>query len=281
MERLSASPFVMNVYGYCGQSALNELADFIDGYSNLQVFARSLQDRFEPHITVMKLQLSVMLALGVSHVHGIDGDPSNATLIHYDINPKNVAIVQGGRPKLNDFNVAEFVRWNTRTGERCGFRGRLHEPWWRAPEEMIMVRSEKGSEVHQEEGGEGTLPINDESGGDGYVDSVDDMPILTEKIDVYSLGNLLHNTLTGHSPRGQTRKWRAAEVRESVLNGNMPNISVSYANSSDPSIIAILRAMQRCFEKRPEDRWSAKDIADEMLDTLGKVKISLAASSLK
>jgi len=29
MERLTHSPFVMNIYGYCGQSALSELADFI------------------------------------------------------------------------------------------------------------------------------------------------------------------------------------------------------------------------------------------------------------
>ena len=28
MERLSSSPFVMDIYGHCGQSALNELADF-------------------------------------------------------------------------------------------------------------------------------------------------------------------------------------------------------------------------------------------------------------
>jgi hypothetical protein len=29
MERLTHSPFVMNIYGYCGQSALSELADFM------------------------------------------------------------------------------------------------------------------------------------------------------------------------------------------------------------------------------------------------------------
>lgn len=51
---------------------------------------------------------------------------SNATLVHYDLNPRNVAIVEGGKPKINDFNVAEFLTWDTRHNTTCGCTGRFH-----------------------------------------------------------------------------------------------------------------------------------------------------------
>lgn len=257
MERLTASPFVMNVYGYCGQSAVNELAGFFDGFTNLQAFAKQLRGRNEPKITRMKLQISAMLALGVAHMHEIDGDGDNATMVHYDINPKNVAIVKGGKPKLNDFNVAEFMRWDVVKNERCGFKGRLHEPWWRAPEELVMVKPDDKERMITSE---------------GYVDLEDDLPALTEKIDVYSLGNLIYYMLTGHSPRGQTVKSRLPEVREAVLKGEPPKIDAYYLDATDPALVAMRRAVRRCFQKNPEDRWPARDIADELLEALHEIK---------
>ena len=139
MERLTSSPYVLNVYGYCGQSAINEYANFIDNFHDFKNFARQLRDNNEGKVLKLKLQIVAMIALGITHIHEIDG-PNNATLVHYDINPMNVAVTKGGIPKLNDFNVAEFLRWDVNKNERCGFHGRLHEPWWRAPEEMIIAQ---------------------------------------------------------------------------------------------------------------------------------------------
>jgi len=131
---------------------LNEFADFIEGFHDFISFAKQLRGKNDEKILKLKLQIVTMIAIGVSHIHEIDG-PNNATMVHYDINPKNIAVTNGGIPKLNDFNVAQFLRWNIKTATTCGFHGRLHEPWWRAPEEMNM------SDVIRDGHGAISLPV--------------------------------------------------------------------------------------------------------------------------
>ena len=252
------SPYVIDIYGFCGQSAINELADFFEDFTNLQAFARQLGGNNDEHLLRLKLQICIMMALGVGHMHEIEG-PNNATMVHYDVNPKNVAIVQGGKPKLNDFNTVEFLRWDRVKQRRCGFRGRLHEPWWRAPEELVMpVSYAKGKNI---------------TSSDAIVATLEDQPLLDEKIDVWSLGNLIYNMLTGHAARGQAKTWRYAEVRRDVLSAKMPwrPTDAIYLNSTQPAIVAMRRAVERCIVKDPKKRWSALDVAYEMMDTLDMI----------
>jgi serine/threonine protein kinase len=137
MERLTSSPFILDVYGFCGQTAINEYADFIDGFQNFKTFAKQLVNKNDKDVLAMKLRISAMIAIAVQHIHEIDG-ADVASMVHNDINPMNIVITKGGIPKLNDFNVAEFLQWNQAKNETCGFEGRFHEPWWRSPEEMEM-----------------------------------------------------------------------------------------------------------------------------------------------
>jgi hypothetical protein len=82
MERLTSSPYVINIYSFCGQSAINEFADFIDGYRDFKSFARRIGSSKEMRVTKLKLQISTMLALGIMHIHEIDG-LNNASMVHY------------------------------------------------------------------------------------------------------------------------------------------------------------------------------------------------------
>ena len=111
MERLTSSPFILDVYGFCGQTAINEYANFIDGFQNFKAFAKHLRDNNNEDVLAMKLRVSAMIALAVQHVHEVDGD-NRTSMVHNDINPMNIVITKGGIPKLNDFNVAEFLQWN-------------------------------------------------------------------------------------------------------------------------------------------------------------------------
>lgn len=126
--------------------------------------------------------MAASIAVGLADIHSIDGN-GRSTLVHYDLNPRNVALFNGGRPKINDFNIAEFLHYDPITNETCGFPARLREPWWRAPEEMTH----------------GT--------------------IVNEKVDIYALGNLLFHTLTTHSPRGKMIPSRLEETRNLVQQG--------------------------------------------------------------
>ena len=266
MERLTASPYVLDVYGYCGQSAINELANFgIEGMSSLEKVARGFRGLDIEPVSKIKLQLATMVAQGVSHLHSIDypdflreDDPrrmsgmmgnkvrsSNATLVHYDLNPRNIAIVKRGKPKLNDFNVAEFLMWNSNTNTQCGFEGRFKEPWWRAPEEM---------QVHMTK-------------------EYPNPPPLTEKVDVYALGNILWDLLTTHSPWGKMKKERQDEVRPKVAKGMLPKLPPPYdkLTRQDPALRAMKDAMYKCWKWNPKDRPSAGEIAHDLLEALGNL----------
>jgi serine/threonine protein kinase len=277
MERLTFSPYVMDVYGYCGQSAINELAEGMAGgqVASLEQLNRRMRGKeSDERFLFLKLQLASDIATGLAHVHNVDvsgdykggispsaarlldgsegnagnhtmpGDSAGPTMAHYDINPRNIAIMKDGRPKLNDFNIAEFLTYDPTTNQSCGFRSRLHEPWWRAPEEMDLSHA----------------------------------TMVTEKVDVYALGNVLFHILTTHSPRGKMNKEeRMDQVRRQVREGERPKMLEPYA--SNPSlrkhriVKAFVKAMDLCYEKDPHKRGTAIEVARVLRKALHREEV--------
>ena len=88
---------------------------------------------------------------------------------------------------------------------------------------------------------------------------------LIEKVDVYSLGNIIYYLLTGHSPRGQTTPSRAEEQRNLVRQGVPPTLHPLYLESTNPSIAAMRYALERCYEPDPKKRPSAQFIANILI----------------
>ena len=253
MDHLTFSPYVMNVYGYCGQSAINELANFNPDINALEQLDRRLRGQHSAAVLLLKLRLALAVSVGLYHVHyGIPGMPwehGNQTLAavrprpsmaHYDINPRNIAIVKGGKPKLNDFNIAEFLRYpqeastttaSSSSSTTCGFPARLHEPWWRAPEEMEMETNST------------------------HITMVD------EKVDIYALGAVLFHILTTHSPRGKMKKERMEEVRAEVVQGILPTLMEPFFSDPHPIVHAFREAMALCFHTNPRQRGTAGEVA--------------------
>ena len=245
LERLTQSPYVMDIYGFCGQSTMNELAFQNNQMNDLYRMATGpMMNNFSPYILKTKLQIASMTALAVAHVHSVPIDhvegldrqtKAPASIVHYDINPRNVVIMPSGKPKLNDFNVAEFLTWNQKLNATCGFEGRFHEPWWRSPEEMQKR-------------------------------------LLDEKVDVYSLGNTLYVLLTGTEPRGKkNKKKRFMQVSRELADGLKPTFPPKYIDSDDPSVVAIRNAITLCWEPDPDRRPYAIDIANELYAALSKI----------
>ena len=238
MERLTSSPFVVNIYGYCGQSAVNELADFpFPGIQNLEAFNKRMRGNNSPKASSIKLRMAASIALGLADIHAggeSTEENSNVMMTHYDLNPRNIALFAGGKPKINDFNIAEFMQVNRATNETCPFPSRLHEPWWRAPEEMDTTHKS----------------------------------MVNEKVDVYALGNILYHTLTTHSSRGAQKKERMDHVRPLVAAGVQPIIPRQYTDSSDPSVQAMISAIHLCWAKDSSERASAAEVAQVLYDAL-------------
>lgn len=117
MERLTSSPHVINVFGFCGHSVITEYAE--------GTRVGSLADKSKK-VPLARLKIARDIANGLADVHGIDGD-GNATFVHLDINPANVVSI-GGTLKLNDFNIGIIRRWNVTSQKPCGFPAQYPNP---------------------------------------------------------------------------------------------------------------------------------------------------------
>ena len=117
MERLTSSPHVINVFGFCGHSVITEFAE--------GTRVGTLADK-SAKTYLARLKIARDIAMGLADVHGIDGD-GIATFVHLDINPANVVSI-GGTLKLNDFNIGIILRWNQTSNQRCGFPAQYPNP---------------------------------------------------------------------------------------------------------------------------------------------------------
>lgn len=124
MERLTSSPYVVDVFQHCGQTVYTEFAS-----SSARTHIKD-----ESFGSLDRLRMGRNLARAFAAIHSIDyPKASNATLAHNDINIAN-AVEIDGQIKLNDFNLAILMRWNKT--QPCGAPVRFEAPLWKSPEEV-------------------------------------------------------------------------------------------------------------------------------------------------
>eukprot|EP00536_Pseudo-nitzschia_multiseries_P003444 jgi/Psemu1/185890/e_gw1.53.102.1 len=166
------------------------------------------------------LQIAYNVSLSVHHAHHFD-DQGRPTMAHTDIKADQF-IFQDGHYKLSDFNRVRFLTWNKKLDKQCGFDVGKNGGEYRAPEEY----------AYQKE---------------------------TEKVDVYSLGNVLYFLLV----REEVWKRRShKEIYELVKKGQRPKIPDKIYNSDGIFEQSMIRAMERAWIHKPEDRASALQVAN-------------------
>lgn len=239
MEHLTFSPYVVNVFGFCGQSVVTE-------YASLP--ARDVIKDGNLSSTE-RLTMARDLAQALSDVHtGRSGrwldeasssssssPPLPPTLAHLDINIANV-VHMNGVLKLNDFNLAMLIPWNVTSQSNCGIVSHFSAPLWKSPEEIANT----------------TLIDPDRS-------------------DVYALGNLLFQVLTKHQPWTHLEpepRPTIADIIQRKLNGQLPHLPKKFVHRNKTQLDAIYFATVACLEPQASLRISAWDLAQALDMTL-------------
>ena len=254
LEHLTQSRYITDIYGYCGTTSLQEFA------------GGSFGGYLEKLSSLQKLFMAAFLAAGVADVHEI-GNNNNAiaanipSLIHNDINMGNILLgEQDGEvvPLLHDFNIAIFRKKDAATGESCRLRSRFYKGQWYAPEQMKMFPNGEEEEYS--------------------------VSFIDEKIDVYALGNILYKIAVGKSPwkynydTNEIGPKQEEGIRKAKLKGRKPRVPDEIKKSDDPSIQALLEAMDRCYRNDPDVRASAREVADYLSgETVAIVEANKAA----
>jgi hypothetical protein len=210
MEKLTSSPYVMDVYAFCGNSGISEFADGGD---------ISIQDAKEWNST-HRLVVAYQLASGLADLHNVDKE-NVASIAHTDITPNQfVYVKKAGVYKLNDFNRCRFIRWNSTENKACPFLVGSNPGTFRSPEEYAYEPE-------------------------------------TEKVDVYSLGNIYYAILTGKHPFGGMKQKVA---QQKIIDGDRPLIPKELQENEDPFDQALLKVVDMCWKEDPPNRATARQV---------------------
>jgi hypothetical protein len=165
-DRLSHLSSVIDIYGYCGESVLNEVAE----YTLEDLILTSFKGQAKEIPLIDRIKLARDVAQAVADIHDVDAvrssrsieNRSNATAVHRDLKADNIVFVDG-TVKVSDFNSAVLMLWDTSQNKQCHIR-----KWWKMP----WFEATKEPEIY---------PFN-------------------EKSDIFCLGGLLFFTFTGEYP---------------------------------------------------------------------------------
>eukprot|EP00591_Stephanopyxis_turris_P006634 CAMPEP_0195510016 /NCGR_PEP_ID=MMETSP0794_2-20130614/2783_1 /TAXON_ID=515487 /ORGANISM="Stephanopyxis turris, Strain CCMP 815" /LENGTH=374 /DNA_ID=CAMNT_0040637363 /DNA_START=288 /DNA_END=1412 /DNA_ORIENTATION=+ len=205
------------------------------GYCGQSCFNEALKANLEGmHLSnaTDKLQIAMEAAVALADVHSVDFE-GHPVIVHRDVTHRNFLRSANGEIKINDFNVGRFLEWDSKANEPCGFHKVDCGPY-RSPEEC-----------HR-----GTL---------------------SEKIDIYSLGNSIYWILTRHQPYRYPKKPSTGEISKRIKAGTTPIIPDIYKNSDDPAVIVLIREIKRCWAYDPKERPSAREVADALIKAVDTI----------
>ena len=226
MERLTSAENIVDIYGFCGNSGIFEYASGGDIEDML------FNDRKKKALTGMeRLIVAFQVASGIADVHRYGRIDGASAIAHTDISTGQFLFLNG-RYKLNDFNRCRFLtkrrvpdpsfqNSTSKAVQPCGFYVGNNPGSFRSPEEYKY----------------------DE--------------FLTEKIDVYSMGNVFYVILTELWPFGDLD---TAKAQEKVSAGERPGAPMEIMNSTDKATQTLISAIQKCWVQDVAKRATADEI---------------------
>jgi serine/threonine protein kinase len=141
MERLTKSPYVVDMYGFCGNSVLTEFIPTpLDALVKMEDPDSMGKFRMTP---TGRLHMALDVARGMQALHDIPGGP----IIHADVAPKQFLVTPTGGVKVSDFNRVRFMGYYKDTGEKCDMTFFLAPGMHRAPEEYALVEQDEKLDI--------------------------------------------------------------------------------------------------------------------------------------
>ena len=122
-EHLTASPFIIDIYGYCGAAAINEFGTYgtLDKYITKAATATPSSSTKKKKSTttattitpLQRLEYARDIAYGMADIHEVDGDQTpTTTVIQHDVKLVNALVTADKKAKISDFNNAYFLKMN-------------------------------------------------------------------------------------------------------------------------------------------------------------------------
>eukprot|EP00537_Pseudo-nitzschia_pungens_P010317 CAMPEP_0172389924 /NCGR_PEP_ID=MMETSP1061-20121228/6705_1 /TAXON_ID=37318 /ORGANISM="Pseudo-nitzschia pungens, Strain cf. pungens" /LENGTH=649 /DNA_ID=CAMNT_0013120179 /DNA_START=67 /DNA_END=2016 /DNA_ORIENTATION=- len=240
-EQLQGSPLVVDLYASCSSTAIFDYADRGDllgifereGATSAGDDASSSPSSSTGDTSsgsgsgngsgisdLHLLEIAYNVSLSVHHAHHMD-TRGRPTMAHTDIKVDQF-IYQDGYYKLSDFNRVRFLTWNNELDKQCGFTVGKNGGEYRAPEEYAYLEE-------------------------------------TEKVDVYSLGNVLYFLLV------REEVWQRKhhkEIYNLVKGGQRPKIPDDIYNRDGVFERHMIRAMEHAWVHEPEQRATALQVAN-------------------
>jgi len=233
MERLSASPRITDMYGFCATSVMTEplpgeiWGEAVPTKRTIQKNELRDEKHLDPknnYTPTEKVEMALDLAEALAELHGFAG----GMIVHDDIDLGQYLRTTDGRIKLNDFNRAKIQLWDPIQKKYCKYYNGHIGGKMRAPEEFVP-------------------------------------DILDEKIDIFSLGNSFYGLLTGLWPHYYDDNEAS---QRKVMRGIMPYIDKRWKDNSFAEG-QLVRAIEMCHHREPDDRadiFSLVDFLREAVD---------------
>ena len=267
-ERLAKHPQAYELYGYCGLTLVSEF--FFHGDVEEQALWESNDSTEETVLPdrlltpEQKVVLALEMAKGLALLHG---NPEGM-IIHGDVQMSQFLLNKNKTMlKLNDFNRAELLLWDETHNKYCQHRngvGRgkatrhygfshLHSSFqhWLSPSLTCVFDLL------------GTWRAPEEYRNDA----------VSDKVDVFSLGNNMLTILTGQEPKVSSQKLDSKAFRKAIIDGMTGYIDPKYQDgTSSKAEEAMAKVIKKCFAYKPEDRPSIFEVVAELETAVKEVE---------
>jgi serine/threonine protein kinase len=282
MEQLTSSPYVMNIYGFCGNSVITEymettLEDVIldngrahnddDVENTIMIDSKST-----PITSTMKVQWALDMVRGVQAIHEIHGGP----IVHADIQSKQFLISpKTGIVKINDFNRCRFMASKnvTKTTINDLTENASSNLTRTSNASSNLTRTSNASTTEITKNIPCKFRIPSSPGTSRSPEEYNELE-LDEKIDVYSVGHILYSILTSHEPWDG---YHTVAVQTRIKDGRIPILDRIQYNITALYDLPIsiqnryINITKRAYAYNPIERSTASEISKELESILNAI----------